>query len=361
MAALHLAGHNDAGGNMGQTHGGRGLVDLLTACAGGTVDIHLDVLVPQLDLVVVADLGHDLHCREGGVAAACGVKGRDANQTVDAVLALEEAVGVLALDHDGGALDAGLVAVQVVHHLHLVAVAVRPHVVHAVEHGSPVLGLGAAGSGVEGENGVVGVILPGEQGAQAHGLRLLGEGSKLALQLLQHGVVVFLNGHLAHGVHIVPGRAELFKILFLGLQHLQALLHLLGSLHIVPEALTLAGRLQLLDLFLRRVQLQRPAQHLQRRLQIVQFHLVFFKFKHFNQLLSCHCRTNRHVNKLHCQNNIINKKRHLVNVFFYRLFISIFQCKLFQSRSFCDMIAMYVWTYIGPAYREKENRCLRGD
>ena len=60
------------------------------------------------------------------------------------VLALEVAIGKIALDADGHALDASLVAVKVVHDLHLVAVAVGPHVVHAVEHRSPVLSLSSA-------------------------------------------------------------------------------------------------------------------------------------------------------------------------------------------------------------------------
>ena len=61
---------------------------------------------------------------------------------------------------------------------------------------------------------------------------------------------------------------------------LQAFLHLLGGLHIVPEALALAGGLQLLDLLLCGLQFQRSAQHVQRGFGVIQFCLVFFKFKH---------------------------------------------------------------------------------
>ena len=75
-------------------------------------------------------------------------------QTMDAVLTLKIAVGVLALDHDRRALETGLVAVEIVEHLELEAVLVRPLHIHAVEHLRPVLRLGAAGAGVEGQNGV---------------------------------------------------------------------------------------------------------------------------------------------------------------------------------------------------------------
>jgi hypothetical protein len=61
VAALDLAGDDDPGGDVRQPDGGGGLVDLLPAGAGGAVDVHLDVLVAQLDRGVVRDLRHDLH------------------------------------------------------------------------------------------------------------------------------------------------------------------------------------------------------------------------------------------------------------------------------------------------------------
>ena len=66
------------------------------------------------------------------------------------MLPAEIAVGVLALDHNGGGLDARLVALLIVHDLIGEAVALGPAGVHPVEHLGPVLGLGAAGAGVEG-------------------------------------------------------------------------------------------------------------------------------------------------------------------------------------------------------------------
>ena len=47
------------------------------------------------------------------------------------MLALEEAVGVVALDLDGRGLDARLVAILVIHDGVLIAVALRPAGVHA--------------------------------------------------------------------------------------------------------------------------------------------------------------------------------------------------------------------------------------
>ena len=266
---------------MGQTHCRGGLVDLLTARAGGAEHVHLDILIAQLDLVIiVAYLGHDLDSGKGGVAASGSVKRGDADKPVYAVLTLEEAVGIFALDHYRCALDAGLVPVEIVHDPDLIAVAVSPHVVHTVEHRGPVLRLGAAGTGVEGEDGVVRVILAGEQSAESGFLDLLGKLLVLALKLLEHRVVVLLNGHLAYGVHIVPRGAELLEVLDFVLERLEPLLDFLGFLHIVPEALALRGRFKLLDFLLRALKLQRAAQILKTGLCVIELYLIFFKFKH---------------------------------------------------------------------------------
>ena len=72
---------------MGQANGGGGFVDLLAAGAGGAVNVHFDVLIAQLDLVIVAYLGHDLDSGERGVAAARRIKRRYAHKSMDAVLA----------------------------------------------------------------------------------------------------------------------------------------------------------------------------------------------------------------------------------------------------------------------------------
>ncbi len=335
VAALHLGRDHDARGLVDQTDGRGGLVDLLSAGARGAVDLHLDILVAQLDLAVVGDLGHDLDRGEGGVAASGGVERGDAHQTVDAVLALEEAVGVLALDHDGRALQPGLVAVEIVHQLDLVAVALGPHIIHAVEHRGPVLRLGAAGTGVEGQNGVVRVVLAGQQRAEAHALGLFRKVGVLVLQLFEQRIVVLLHGHIDEGHHVVPAGAELLIALDLTFELFEPLLNLLGLLHVVPEAVTLAGCLQLFDLLLGRFEVQRAAQHLQRGLRRIQFALVFFKFKH---VLSCL------LIKLQPSNvTIIYKKLWLVNLFFYLVFLPKIRSYLFSSCILCAILDSVIW------------------
>ena len=88
LAALGLAARHNAGGLVDQADGGGRLVDVLAACTGGAVDLHLDVGGVDFNVDVVVQLGHDLKAGETGLAAGVGVKRADAHQTVDAVLAL---------------------------------------------------------------------------------------------------------------------------------------------------------------------------------------------------------------------------------------------------------------------------------
>ena len=167
LVALRLAGDDDAGRLMDEADGGGRLVDVLAACAGRAVDLHFNVLGTNFDLDVVRNLRDDLHGGERRVAAARRVERRDAHEAVHAGLALQEAIGVVALDHDICRLQAGLVAVEIVENFIGKAVCLGPAGIHAVEHGAPVLRLRAARARVEGQQRVVRVIFARQQGLQA--------------------------------------------------------------------------------------------------------------------------------------------------------------------------------------------------
>ena len=99
----------------------------------------------------------DEHGGERGVAALVGVEGRDAHQAVHADLLLQVAEGELALVAHGDALDARFLAGQDVGDLGLEAQALAEAQVHAQQDLGPVLALGAAGAGVDAQEGVAGV------------------------------------------------------------------------------------------------------------------------------------------------------------------------------------------------------------
>ena len=114
--------------------------------------------------------------------------------------------------------------------------ALSPAGVHPVEHLGPVLGLGAAGAGVEGQDGVGGVVFPREQGLEPGRLHALHQGLIFLLQFGQQGFVLFLVAHLAQDHHILPGGPALGLGFQLALFLLQLLQHPLGLFRVVPKA-----------------------------------------------------------------------------------------------------------------------------
>ena len=240
---------------------------MLAAGAAGTEHLHLDFLGTDLNFAVVLDFRHDLQGGKAGLPPGIGIEGAHPHQAVYAVFALEIAVGVVPLDEDGGGFDAGLVTVLIVQQLVGEPVALGPAGVHTVEHLCPVLGLGAAGPGVEGEDGVVGVVLPGEQGRQTALAYLLFQSLTALGHLVQLAGVVLLLGHLAQGQGVFPVGDQVVVLLDFIFQALDLLSDALAALHIVPKALLLRFNLQLGELFSGGLNIQRLLQLLQRRLQ----------------------------------------------------------------------------------------------
>ena len=246
LAALSLAADHDAGGLVDQTHSGRSLVDVLAACTGGTVHLHLNVLGADIHLNGVIQLGHHFQRSKAGLAAGVGVKGRHAHQTVHTVLALEQAVGVGTLHHHGGALHAGFITVLIIQNLHGHAVVGSPLVVHAVQHFGPILCLGAAGTGMEGQDGVAVVVLTVQHGHQLQLIHCLAHSVHRLLCFGDHGGVVFFIQHFQHGLGIIVQALQLFKAAQLALQVAHLVKDLLAQVCIIIKAGAAHGVLQFL-------------------------------------------------------------------------------------------------------------------
>ena len=87
----------------------------------------------------------------------------------------EQAVGVLAGDGQRRALEPGFFARLVVDHLALEAAALGPAQVHPQQHLGPVLRLGAAGAGMDGDDRVLAIVLAAEHLLDLAGLHFLVE------------------------------------------------------------------------------------------------------------------------------------------------------------------------------------------
>ena len=83
----------------------------------------------------------------------CAVERADADEPVHAALGAQPAVGPAAVDGDGHALEAGLLAFLLVEDLGREAMALGPAQVHPQEHLGPVGRLGPAGAGADRSGG----------------------------------------------------------------------------------------------------------------------------------------------------------------------------------------------------------------
>ncbi len=194
--------------------------------------------------------------RERGLTAALVVEGRDPDEAVGALLDGERAVGVRHVHGEGGRLDAYLFGVRRLVELRLVAVALGPAEVHALELLREVGGVDAAGLGADGDDGLAGVVLAGEEGADLHLVQRLLDGGQFVLRLGAGVRVVLLLGHLEEDREIVDPAAEGLGLADLGLEVAQLAGDLLRRLRVVPQG----GRCRLLlkddDFCPQRVQVQ---------------------------------------------------------------------------------------------------------
>ena len=116
--------------------------------------------------------GQTIDRGERGVAAGRLVERRDPHQPMHAGLGRHQAEGVLAGQRERHALQPRLFAGLVVEDLALEAAALGPLQVHAQQHLGPVLRLDPAGAGMDGDDGVGGVVLAAQHLLDLGGLDL---------------------------------------------------------------------------------------------------------------------------------------------------------------------------------------------
>ena len=150
-----------------------------------------------------------------------------------ACLGREQAVGVVAGDDHRHALDAGFVARLQVDDLAAEAPPLRPAHVHAHQHLGPILRLGAAGAGMDGDDRVLLVELAGQHRPDLRGLNV----ARVSLQRGAEvgGHVLALLGPVDEHGQIVGLFAERLGEAALVFETASALQRLLRCRLVLPE------------------------------------------------------------------------------------------------------------------------------
>ena len=180
------------------------------------------------------------------MTAGVAVERGDADQAVDAALALEVSVCEVAFDAEGGALDSGFIAGLHVDDFIFVALALEPAAVHAQENGGPVAGFGSACAGVDEEEAVHAVEFSGEEAEQLHLVDLFFEFYERSVGFGEERLV--FRGEFRDCGEILTVLfqcGERFDDVFFGAEFLDGLL---GFLFVIPEIRTCHDFFEVLDL-----------------------------------------------------------------------------------------------------------------
>lgn len=111
-----------------------------------------------------------------------------------------------------------------------------PADVHAEEHLDPVLSFGAAGAGVEGDDGVVGVVFAGEHEGKFKVFDVFAQGAYGGGDFGVDAFVVFVHAQLPQGGGVVVAAGEVGVLADVVFEAGEVLHGFLGGGRVVPEA-----------------------------------------------------------------------------------------------------------------------------
>ena len=208
-------------------------VDVLSPRSARTVGIDAQVLVLDLDLDIIGQLGPHEDRGERRVSSRGLVEWRNPHQPVHPRLGQEEAIGVVTADGHGRALDARFVARLKVDDLALEAAALGPPQVGAQKHLGPILRLGAASARVHRQDGVGVVVLAAEHLLDLGRLDLGRKVVESAGQIVDD--MLALSGPLDEHLEIVTPLRERLGEVVVFLQTLATPEDLLRRLGVVPK------------------------------------------------------------------------------------------------------------------------------
>ena len=205
LGSFLLAVHGDSRRNVRNANGGLGLVDVLAARSARAHGFNAQILLVDVDLHRLVDVGVDEHASKRRVPARLGVKRRNAHQAVHARFGAQVAVSPLARDAQRDALDACLVAWLQVQDLGFVATTRHPARVHPLQHLGPVLRLGPPRTGIDAHDGALPIVGTGEHAGEFHLAHGVLDARENTCGLDGGGLVLGLVGQVRQNPYVLQG------------------------------------------------------------------------------------------------------------------------------------------------------------
>src|SRR5690606_20144684 len=190
LGTVVLTLHHNARRKVGDTHGGVGFVNVLTARTTGTVRVDAQVCRVDFHLNRIVDLGVDEYTGKRGVAAVRRIEGALAHQAVYTCFGTKVSVSVFPRHLDGGRLDARYFAFGFFQNFSLEILVLAVAQVLAQQHGRPILSFSAPGAGLYVDKAIVRIGRVGEHASELQLLELGADCIDVGFDRLQRGVVI---------------------------------------------------------------------------------------------------------------------------------------------------------------------------
>ena len=184
---------------------------MLSASTAGAVVVNADIVHVDVDFHRIIDFRHNVHRRKGGVAAGIGVKRRNTDKTVHALLAFEEPIGIMSLDGKGSTLGSCFFTGQDIEQFHFKTLSFGIAREHPQKHARPILGFRSARTSMKVHDGIVGIVFITEQHAQFQFRKGMLGPFQFRFHFGNQGVVLFFHGHFPKGIEVVDLRFKARK------------------------------------------------------------------------------------------------------------------------------------------------------
>lgn len=234
LASLLLALNGNPGWEVCEANRAVGFINVLSTCSAGPVRIGPHVCFIDFDFFRVFDFGRDIDRGKTSLSFPFRVEGADPDKPVHSRLAFEVAISHRPANGEGGRVNPSLEIVLAIEKFCGIVVGLCPVEIHAEHHLSPVVGVGAAVSGVDRHDRACRIMRTIQKGFQFQHVESLLEPLDLGPDLVDGRLIFFSQFH-QRGQVFMSGD-DFLKRADKRLERLQLAYCLLGDFGAIPKA-----------------------------------------------------------------------------------------------------------------------------